>query len=129
MVTAAMKLTDACFWKAVTNLDSVLKSREITLPTMICIDKALVFPGVMFGCESWTITKAEHQRIDAFEPWCWRRLLRVPWTSRRSNQSILKEINPEYSSEGLMLKLKLQYFGHLMLKSLLSGKDPDTGKD
>ena len=97
--------------KVMTNLDSVLKSREITLPTMICIDKALVFPGVMFGCESCTITKAEHQRIDAFEPWCWRRLLRVPWTARRANQSMLKKINPEYSLEGLMLKL--QYCGQL----------------
>ena len=101
--------------KAVTNLDSVLKSRDITLLTKVCTVKAMVFPLVMYGCESWTIKKAECQRIDAFEPWCWRRLLRVPWTARRSNQSILKEISPGCSLEGLMLKLKLQYFGHLML--------------
>ena len=97
-----------------TNLDSILKSRDITLPTKVCPVKAMVFPVVMYGCENWTITKAEHRRIDAFELWCWRRLLRVPWTARRSNQSILKEISPEYSLEGLMLKLKLQYFGYLM---------------
>ena len=97
-----------------TNLDSILKSRDITLPTKVCLVKATVFPVVRDGCESWTIKKAERQRIDAFELWCWRRLLRVPWTARRSNQSILKEINPEYSLEGLMLKLKLQYFGHLI---------------
>ena len=97
---------------AMTNLDSILKSRGITLPTNVHIVKAMVFPVVMYGCESWTIKTAEHQRIDAFELWCWRRLLRVPWTTRRSNQSILKKIGPEYSSEGLMLKLKLQYFGH-----------------
>ena len=97
-----------------TNLDSILKSRDITLPTKICLVKAMVFLVVMYGCESWTIKKAGHQIIDAFELWCWRRLLRVPWTARRSNQSILKEINPEYSLEGLMSKLKLQYFGHLM---------------
>ena len=96
------------------NLDSILKSRDITLPAKVCLVKAMVFPVVMYGCESWTIEKAEHRRIDAFELWCWRRLLRVPWTARRSNQSILKEISPEYSWEGLMLKLKLQYFGHLM---------------
>ena len=100
--------------KAMTNLDSILKSRDITLPTKVCLVKAMVFPTVMYRCESWTIRKAERQRIDVFELWCWRRLLRVPWTPRRSNQSILKEINPEYSLEGLMLKLKLQYFGHLM---------------
>ena len=100
--------------KAMTNLHSILKSRDITLLTEIYIVKAMVFPVVMYGCESWTIKKAEDQRIDAFELWCWRRLLRVPWTARRSNQSILKEISPEYSLEGLMLKLKLQYFGHLM---------------
>ena len=100
--------------KAMTNLDSVLKSRDVTLPTKVCLVKAMVFPVVMYGCESWTIRKAEHRRIDAFEPWCWRILLRVPWTARRSNQSILKEISPEYSLEGLMLKLRLQYFGHLM---------------
>ena len=97
-----------------TNLDGTLKSRDITLPTKVCLVKAMVFPVVMYGCESWTIKKAERRRIYAFELWCWRRLLRVPWTARRSNQSILKEISPEYSLEGLMLKLKLQYFGHLM---------------
>ena len=102
--------------KAMANLDRVLKSKDITLCTMVCIGKAMVFPVVMYGCESWTIKEAESQRIDAFELWCWRRLLRVPWTARRSNQSILKEINPEYSLEVLMLKLKLQYFGHLMQK-------------
>ena len=100
--------------KARINLDSILKSRDITLLTKVHLVKALVFPVVMCGCESWTVKKAEHQRIDAFELWCWRRLLRVPWTARRSNQSILKEISPEYSLEGLVLKLKLQYFGHLM---------------
>ena len=100
--------------KAMTNLHSVLKSRDITLPTKVHIVKAIVFPVVMYGCESWTIKKAEHRRIDTFKLWCWRRLLRVPWTARRSNQSILKEINPEYSLEGLIVKLKLQYFGHLM---------------
>ena len=100
--------------KAMTKLDSILKSRDITLPTKVHLVKAMVFPVVMCGCESWTIKKAECQRIDAFELWCWRRLLRVSWTARRSNQSILKEISPEYSLEGLMLKLKLQYFGHLM---------------
>ena len=100
--------------KAMTNLDSTLKSRDITLPTRVHLVKAVVFPVVMYGCESWTIKKAEHRRIDAFELWCWRRLLRVPQTARRSNQSMLKEISPEYSLEGLMLKLKLQYFGHLM---------------
>ena len=100
--------------KAMTNLDSILKSRDITLPTKIHLVKVMVVQVVMYGCESWTIKKAEHQRIDAFELWCWRRFLRVPWTARRSNQSILKEINPEYSLEGLMLKLKLQYFGYLM---------------
>ena len=111
-----------------TNLDSILKIRHITLPTKVVIVKATVFPVVMYGCESWTIQKAEHQRIDAFELWCWRRLLRVLWTVRRSNQSTLKEINPEYSLEGLMLKLKLQSFGHLMQrvnsleKTLMLGK-------
>ena len=99
--------------KAMTNLDSILKSRAITLPTKVHLVKAMVFPVVMYGCESWAIKKAEHQRIDAFELWCWRRLLRVPWTAR-SNQLILKEISPEYSLEGLILKLQLQYFGHLM---------------
>ena len=100
--------------KAMTNLDSILKSRDITLPTKVHLVKAMVFPVVMYGCECWTIKKAEHQRIDAFELWCWRRLLRVPWTARRSNQSILKEMSLEYSLEGLMLKLKVQYFGCLM---------------
>ena len=100
--------------KAMTNLDSMLKSRDITLPTKVHLVKAMVFPIVMYGCESWTIKKAEHRRTDAFELWCWRRLLRVPWMARRSNQSILKEIRPECSLEGLMLKLKSQYFGHLM---------------
>jgi len=100
-----------------TNLDSTLKRRDITLPTNVHLVKAMVFPVVMYGCESWTIKKAEHQRIDAFELWCWRRLSSVPWTARRSNQSILKEISPEYSLEGLMLKLKLLYFGHLMQRT------------
>ena len=115
--------------KAMTNLDSIFKSRDITLPTKVCIVKAMMFLVVMYGCESWTIKKAEHQRIDAFKLWCWRRLLRVPWTTRRSNQSMLKEINPEYSLEGLMLRLKLQYFGHLMPrvdsleKTLMLGKN------
>ena len=113
---------------AMTNLDSILKSRDVTLLTKVCLIKAMVFPIVIYGCESWTIKKAERQRIDAFELWCWRRLLRVPWTARISNQSILKEVNPEYSLEGLMLKLKLQYFGHLMRrtdsleKTLMLGK-------
>ena len=98
------------------------------MPTKVRLVKAVVFPAVMYGCESWTIKKAECQRIDAFELWCWRRLCRVPWTARRSNQSILKEINPDYSLEGLMLKLKLQYFGHLMQRNDI-GNDPDTGKD
>ena len=100
-----------------TNLDSIFKSRDITLPTKVHLVKAMVFPVVMYGCERWTIKKAEHQRTDAFELWCWRRLLRVPWTARRSNQSILKEISPEHTLEGLMLKLKLQYFGHLMQRT------------
>ena len=103
--------------KAMTNVDTILKSRDITLPTKVRLVKAMVFPVVMYGCESWTIKKAEHQRIDAFELCCWRRLLRVPWTARRSNQSILKEISPEYSLEGLILKLKLQYFGHLIRRT------------
>ena len=101
--------------KVMTNLDSIFKSRDITVPTKVCLVKAMVSPVVMYGCEIWTVKKAEHQRIDAFELWCWRRLLRVPWTARRSNQSILQEINPGISLEGMMLKLKLQYFGHLML--------------
>ena len=100
--------------KVMTNLDSILKSRNITLPTKVCIIKGMVFPVITYGCESWTVKRAEPQRIDAFELWCWRRLLRVPWTARRSNQSILKESSPGYSLEGLMLKLKLQYFSHLM---------------
>ena len=114
--------------EVMTNLDSILKSREITLPTKVCLVKAMVFPVVMYGCESWTIKKTERQRIDAFELWCWRRLLRVPWTARRSNQSTLKEISTDYSLEGLMLKLKLQSFGHLMQrtdsfeKTLMLGK-------
>ena len=113
-----MKLKDLLLGrKAMTNLDRMLKSRDITLPTKVCLVKAMVFPVVMHGCESWTIKKAEHRRIDAFELWCWRRLLRVPWTARRPNQSILKEVSPEYSLEGLMLKLKLQYFGHLMRRT------------
>jgi len=131
MVTVAVKLKDTCsleekLWP--TNLDSILKSRDITLPTKIQLVRAMVFPVVMYGCESWTIKKAECWRIDAFELWCWRRLLRVPWTARRSNQSILKEISPEYSLEGLMLKLKLHYFGHLIQrtdsleKTLMLGK-------
>ena len=103
--------------KVMTNLDSIFKSRDITLPTKVHLVKAMVFPVVMYECESWTIKKAEHRRIDAFELWCWRRILRVPWTARTSNQSILKEISPECSLEGLMLKLKLQYFGHLMQRS------------
>ena len=103
--------------KVMTNLDSILKSRDITLPTKICLVKAMVFPLVMYGCESWTIKKSECRRIDAFEVWCWRRLLRVPWTARRSNQSVLKEISPGCSLEGLMLKLKLQSFGHLMQRT------------
>ena len=100
--------------KVMTNLDSILKNRDISLPTKVCLVKAMVFPVVMYVCESWTVKKAEHRRIDAFDVWCWRKLLRVPWTARRSNQSILKEISPGCSLEGMMLKLKLQYFGHLM---------------
>ena len=103
--------------KGMTNLDSLLKSRDITLPTKVHLVKAMIFPVVMYGCESWTIKKAEHQRIDAFELWCWRRPFRVPWTARRSNQSILKEISPEYSLAVLILKLKLQYFGHMMQRT------------
>ena len=132
MVTAAMKLKDAYSWEGklvgLTNLDRMLKSRDITLSTRVCLIKAMVFPVVMYGCESWTKKTAKHWRIDAFELWCWRRLLRVPWTARRSNQSILKEIIPDCSLEGLMLKLKLQYVGHLMQrtdsleKTLMLGK-------
>ena len=137
MVIAAMKLKDVCSWKkkGMTYLHSILKSGDITLPTKVRLVKAMVSSVVMYGCESWTIKKAEHWRIDAFELWCWRRRLRVPWTARRSNQSIAKAINPEYSLEGLMLRLKLQYFGHLMWransleKTQLLRKDPDAGKD
>ena len=111
-----------------TNLDSIFKSRDITLPTKVRLVKSMVFPVVMHGCESWTVKKAEHRRIDAFELWCWRRLLRVPWTARRSNQSILKEISPGCSLEGLMLKLKLQYFGHLMQR-IDSLEKTDAGRD
>ena len=114
--------------KAMTNLDSILKSRDVTLPTKVRLVKAVIFPVVMYGCESWTMKKAEHQRTDAFELWCFRRLLRVLWTARRSNQSILKEISPEYLLEGLMLKLKLQYFSHLMRKTDLTGKTLMLGK-
>ena len=114
--------------KAMTNLDSMLKSRDITLPTKVHLVKAMVFPVVMYGCESWTIKKAECQRIDAFELWYWRKLLRFLWTARRSNQSILKEISPEYSLEGLMLKLKLQYFGHPMWRTVSFEKTPILGK-
>ena len=129
VVTAAIKIKIHLFIgiKVMTNPDSLLKSRDVTLPTKICLVKAMVFPVVMYGCESWTIKKV-HWRIDAFELWCWRRLLRGPWTARRSNQSILKEISPEYSLEGLMLKLKLEYFSHLMQrtdsfeKTLMLGK-------
>ena len=112
-----------------TNLDSILKSRDITLLTKVCLLKAMVFPVVMYGCESWTVKKAERQRIDAFELWCWRRLLRVPWTAGRSNQSILKEINPGISLEAMMLKMKLQYFGHLMRRVDSFGKDSDAWGD
>ena len=118
MVTAAMKVKDLLLEREVmTNLDSILKGRGITFSTKVRLVKAMVFPVVMYACESWTIKKAEHQRIDAFELWYWRRLLRVPWTARRSNQSILKEISTEYSLEGLMLKLQLQYFGHLIQRT------------
>ena len=116
MVIAAMKLKKRLLLgrKVMTSLDSIFKSRDITLPTKVRLLKAMVFPVFMYGCESWTVKKAKHRRIDSFELWCWRRLLRVPWTARRSNQSILKEMNPGISLEGMMLKLKLQYFGHLM---------------
>ena len=129
MVTAAMNKRHLLLRRRVMiNLDSILKSRDITLPTKVRLVKAIIFPVVIYGCKSWTVKKIESRRIDAFELWCWRRLLRFPWTSRRSNQSILKEISPEYSLEGLMLKLKLQYFGHLMQrtdsfeKTLMVGK-------
>ena len=121
MVTAAMKLRHLLLGRqAMTNLDSILKSRDITLPTKVHLIKAMVFPVVMYGCDSWTIKKAECQRIDTFELWCWRRLLTVPWTARRSNQSILKETSPGCSLEGLMLRLKLQYFSHLMRSNTLA---------
>ena len=113
---------------SMTNLDTILKSRDITLPIKVCPVKAMVFPVVMYGCESWAIKKAEHRSIDAFELWCWRRLLRVPWTAKRSNKSILKEISPEYSLEELMLKLKLQYFGHLMRRTDSLEKTQMLGK-
>ena len=141
MVTAAMKLRRLLLErKVMTNLDSILKSRDITLPTKVCLVKSMVFPIVMYGYESWTIKKAEHQKIDAFELWCWRRLLKVPWTARRSNKSMLKEISPEYSLEGLMLKLKFQCFGHLMQRTgslekpwcwerLKAGEGDDRGWD
>ena len=130
-ITSSTKVCKRCLLlgsKVMTNLDGIFKSKAITLPTKVHLAKAMVFPVVMYGCKSWTIKKAERQRIDAFELWCWRRLLRVPWMARRSNQSNLKEINPEYSLEALMLKLKLQYFGHLMQrpdsleKTLMLGK-------
>ena len=128
MVTAAMKLRDACSLEENYDKLSILKSRDITLPAKVHLVKAVVFPEVMYGCEIWTVKTFEHQRVDAFELWCWRRLLRTPWTTRRSNQSILKEINSEYSLEGLILKLKLQCFGNLMQradsleKTLMLGK-------
>ena len=129
MVPWAMKLRLSLIGrKAMTNLDSILKSRGITLPTKVHLVKAVVFPVIMYGCETWTIKKAEHQRIDAFELWCWRRLLKVPWTARRSNQSILKEISPEYSLEEPMLKLKLQYFCHLMWRTDSLEKNLILGK-
>ena len=128
MMTTAMKLKLLLGRKAMTNLDSKLKNRDITLPTKVRLVNAIVFPVVMYGCESWTIKKAEHQRIDTFELWCWRRLLRVPWATRGSNQSLLKEISPGYSLEGLMLKLKLQYFGHLMQRADSFEKTLTLGK-
>ena len=115
--------------KVMTNLDSIFKSRDITLPTKVRLAKAIIFLVIMYGCESWTVKKAECRRIDAFELWCWRRLLRVPWTARRSNQSVLKQISPGCLLEGLVLKLKLQYFGQLMKKNWFIWKDPDAGKD
>ena len=129
MVTVAMKLRRLLLGRKVrTNLDSILKSRDITLPTKVRLVKAMVFPVVMYGCGSWTVKKAEHQRINAFELWCWRRLLRVPWTAKRSNLSILKKISPECSLEGLMLMLKLQYFGHLMWRADSFEKTLKLGK-
>ena len=129
MVIVAMKLRHLLFGrKVMINLDSIFKSIDITLPTKVCLIKAKVFPVVVYGYESWTVKKAECRRIDAFELWCWRRLLRVPWTARRSNQSILKDIGPRYSLKGLMLKLKLQYFGHLM-RRVDSLEKTDAGRD
>ena len=131
MVTAVMKIKRRLLLgrKAMTNLDNILKSRDITLPTKVHLVKAVVFPLVMYGCESWTIKKAEHRRIDAFELWCWRRLLRVRWSARRSNQFILKEVSPEYSLEGWMLKLKTPILWPPDARNWLIGKDPDAGKD
>ena len=128
MVTAAMKLKDAYSLEGMTNLDSIFKSRDVTLPSKVRLVKAMVFPVVIYGYENWTVKKTEHRRIDAFELWCWRRLLRVPWTARRSNQSILKEISPVISLEVMMLKLKLQYFGHLMQR-VDSLEKTDAGRD
>ena len=129
MVTAVMKLRHLLLGrKVLTNLDSILKSRDITLPTKVHLIRTMFFPVLMYGCESWTIKKAEHQKIDAFELWCWRRLLRVPWTARRSNQSILEEISPGCSLEEMMLKLKLQYFGHLMRRADSLEKNLMLGK-
>ena len=129
MVTAAMKLRHLHLGrKVMTNLDSILKSKDVTLPTKARLVKTMVFLVVMYGCKSWTIKKVECQRIDAFELWCWRRFLRVPWTAGRSNQSVLKEISPEYSLEGLLLKLKLQYFGHQMQRTDSFEKTPMLGK-
>ena len=128
MVLFLVDIFSSCYGYFMANLDSIFKSRDITLPKKVCLVKAMVFPVGMYGCESWTVKKAEHRRIDALELWCWRRLLRVPWTSRKSNQSVLKEISPGCLLEGLMLKLKLQYFGHLMQrtdsfeKTLMLGK-------
>ena len=127
MVTTAMKLKDACSLEYYDHLDSILKSRDISLPTKVHLVKAMVFPVVIYGCEGWTIKKAEQQIIDTFELWCWRRLLRIPWTARRSNQSILKEISPGCSLEALMLKMKLQYFGHLMRRADSFEKTPMLG--
>ena len=124
-----MKLKEAYSLEVMINLDSILKSRDITLPTKVRLVKAMAFAVVMYGCESWIVKKAERQRIDAFELWCWRRLLRVPWTARRSNQSILKETSPGCRLEGLILRLKLQYFGHLMQRTDSLEKDPDARKD
>ena len=117
LIVAAMKLEDICSWQQMTNRDGVLKSRDITLLTKVCIVKVMVFPMVTYSCDSWTVKKVENQRIDAFKLWCWRRLLRLPWTKERTKQSLLRDISSEYSLEGLMLKLKLQYFGYLMRRT------------